>query len=101
VRKPYQIREVMAQTIDGKTGRALSLIAELIHGIRASSSDPVKYSFAHGGKDGVPHPAARRVYDESIRYLYGTIEGAEIERGERTGALKKLATFSERLFSCQ
>jgi uncharacterized protein len=87
--------------VGGASAGALSLIAELIHGARASWSDPVKYSFAHGGKDGVPYPVARRVYDESIRYLYGAIEGAEIEREERTGALKKLAKFSERMFPCQ
>jgi hypothetical protein len=49
----------------------------------------------------VPHPVARRVYDRSIGYLYGAIEGAEIERAERTGALKKLAKFSESMFSGQ
>jgi hypothetical protein len=87
--------------VGGATVRALSLIAELIYGARASWSDPVKYSFAHGGKDGVPYPVARRVYDESIRYLYGAIEGAEIEREELTDALKKLARFSERMFSGQ
>jgi hypothetical protein len=84
--------------VGGATVRALSLVAELIYGAPASWRDPVKYSFAHGGKDGVPHPVARRVYDESIRYLYGAIEGAEIEREERTDALKKLARFSERMF---
>jgi uncharacterized protein len=87
--------------VGGAAVRALSLIAELIYGARASWNDPVKYSFAHGGKDGVPYPVARRVYDESIRYLYGAIEGAEIEREERTGALKKLAKFSERMFPAQ
>lgn len=55
---------------------------------------PVKYSFAHGGKDGVPYQVARKDYDESIRYLYGAIEGAEIERVERRSTLKKLADFS-------
>jgi hypothetical protein len=49
----------------------------------------------------VPYPVARRVYDESIRYLYGAIEGAEMEREERTDALKKLAKFSEKMFPCQ
>ena len=78
--------------------RALSLIAELIHGTRASWNDPVKYSFGHGGKDGVPHPVARKVYDESISCFYGAIEGAEIEREERSGALIKLAQFSEQMF---
>lgn len=84
--------------LGGATVRALSLVAELIYGVRASWSDPVKYSFAHGGKDGVPYPVARKVYDESIRYLYGAIESAEIEREERTDALKKLAKYSERMF---
>ncbi|MEM3094394.1 MAG: DUF763 domain-containing protein [Nitrososphaera sp.] len=87
--------------VGGATVRALSLIAELIYGAKASWSDPVKYSFAHGGKDGVPYPIARKVYDESIRYLYGAIEGAEIEREERTDALKKLASFTTRMFPGQ
>jgi hypothetical protein len=98
--QPKNYEELLAiQGVGGATVRALSLIAELIYGARASWSDPVKYSFAHGGKDGIPHPVARKVYDESIRYLYGAIEGAEIERQERTDALKKLAQFSEQMFS--
>jgi uncharacterized protein len=52
------------------TVRALSLIGELIYGTRASWQNPVKYNFAHGGKDGVPYPIARNVYDKSIRYLF-------------------------------
>jgi uncharacterized protein len=97
--QPKNYEELLAiPGVGGATVRALSLIAELIYGVRASWSDPVKYSFAHGGKDGVPHPVARKVYDESIRYLYGAIEGAEVEREERTDALKKLAQFSELMF---
>ncbi|HEX7031495.1 MAG TPA: DUF763 domain-containing protein [Nitrososphaera sp.] len=84
--------------VGSSTVRALSLIAELIYGSKASWDDPVKYSFAHGGKDGVPYPVARKVYDESIRYLYSAIEGAEIEREEHTVALKKLVQFSEKMF---
>jgi hypothetical protein len=87
--QPRNYEELLSiQGVGGATVRALSLIAELIYGARASWNDPVKYSFAHGGKDGVPYPVARKVYDESIRYLYGAIEGAEIEREERTGALR-------------
>jgi len=98
--QPKNYEELLAiQGVGGATVRALSLIAELIYGIRACWSDPVKYSFAHGGKDGVPHPIARKVYDESIRYLHGAIEGAEIEREERIDALKKLAIFSKQMFS--
>ena len=84
--------------VGGSTVRALSLVAQLIYGAPASWSDPVKYSFAHGGKDGVPYSVARKVYDESIRYLQGAIEGAEVEREERMAAMKKLARFSGMMF---
>ncbi len=84
--------------VGAATVRALALIAQLIYGTRASWNDPVKYSFAHGGKDGVPYPVARKVYDESIKYLAGAIEGAELEREERMASLKKLAKFSENMF---
>ena len=47
--------------------RALSLIAEIIFGAKASWQDPVKFNFAHGGKDGVPYPVARETYDKSIK----------------------------------
>jgi hypothetical protein len=58
----------------------------------------VKYNFAHGGKDGVPYPIARKTYDKSISYLFSAIEGAEIQREERVEALKKLAEYSTRMF---
>jgi hypothetical protein len=79
--------------------RALSLIGELIFGTKASWQDPVKYNFAHGGKDGVPYPVARQTYDKSISYLSSAIEKAEIDREERIRALKKLAEYSARMFS--
>jgi hypothetical protein len=79
--------------------RALSLIGEIIFGAKASWQDPVKYNFAHGGKDGVPYPIARKIYDKSISYLTSAIEGAEIEREERIQALKKLGDLSVRMFN--
>lgn len=97
--QPRNYEELLSmQGVGAATVRALALIAELIYSTKASWSDPVKYSFAHGGKDGVPHPVARRVYDESIGYLNGAIEGAEIGREERKEALKKLAKFSMTMF---
>lgn len=79
--------------------RALSLIGEIIFGTKASWQDPVKFNFAHGGKDGVPYPVDRKTYDKSIGYLYSAIEGAEIQREDRIGALKKLADYSDRLLN--
>ena len=75
------------------------MIGEIIFGASASWQDPVKYNFAHGGKDGVPYPVARKIYDKSISYLYSAIDGAEIQRDERIDTLKKLAEFSNRMFN--
>lgn len=72
--------------------RALSLVSQLIYGTRASWKDPVRYSFAHGGKDGVPYPVDRITFDRSIRFLRDAIEVGEISREEKLTALKKLST---------
>lgn len=51
------------------TVRGLALISELIYGEKASWEDPAKFSFAFGGKDGVPFPVNVRSMDESIDFL--------------------------------
>ena len=38
----------------GATFRALALVAEVIHGAPTRFSDPARFSFAHGRKDGYP-----------------------------------------------
>jgi hypothetical protein len=76
------------------TVRAISLIAELIFGCKASWDDPIRFTFAFGGKDGVPHPIDRKSYDQSISYLQSAIDGAEITSDERAGTLKRLAQYS-------
>lgn len=79
--------------------RALSLISEIIYGNRASWKDPVKYNYAHGGKDGLPYPIARNTYDKSIKYLSEVISGSKIEKKERIASLKRLSTYSNILFN--
>jgi len=79
--------------VGAKTIRALTLISDLIYGTKASWKDPVKYSFAHGGKDGIPYPVDREVYDKNIRILKNAIENAKIGRKEKLFAIKKLSNF--------
>jgi hypothetical protein len=45
-----------------KTLRALALVAELIYGPLASTRDPARFAFAHGGKDRIPYPVRRSKY---------------------------------------
>ena len=77
------------------------MVAELVYGARPSWEDPVKFSFAHGGKDGVPYPVDRRTYDKSVKILMDAIEGAEIERETRLKSLRRLALYSQTLFPNQ
>ena len=81
------------------TVRALTLIAELIFGTKSSWKDPAKYSFAHGGKDGVPYFVDRKSYDDSIKFLQSSIEGADISRIEGISALKKLSNYNSNIYS--
>jgi hypothetical protein len=71
--------------------RALALIAELVYDAESSREDPAKYAYAHGGKDGTPHPVKRERYDRSIDYLREMLEGAEVDRETKQQSLKRLA----------
>lgn len=72
------------------TVRALALASELIHGTKASWTDPVKYSFAVGGKDGVPYPVDRRAMDRTIELLRSGIEESRASDREKLEAVKRL-----------
>ncbi len=77
-----------------KSLRALALVAELIHGARASTRDPARFAFAHGGKDGTPFPVDRQTYDQTIELLRGALGRAKIDHSDRSRALKRLAAFA-------
>jgi hypothetical protein len=76
-----------------KTLRALALASELIYGTPASTRDPARFAFAVGGKDGIPFPVDRPVYDQTIDILSRAVDRARIDRSERVRALKRLAAF--------
>ncbi len=74
-----------------KTVRALTLIAELVYGAKASRNDPALFSYAHGGKDGFPYPVDREMYDRNVKILQRAVVQAKLGRSERLDALRRLA----------
>lgn len=74
-----------------KTIRALALISEIVYGKVPSFNDPVRYSFAHGGKDGYPYPVAKDVYDRSIEILRKAVNQSKIGNSEKVDAIKRLS----------
>jgi len=73
---------------------ALALTSELIYGERASTRDPARFSFAHGGKDGTPFPVDRATYDHTIETLHDAVARARLGHGQKMHAFKRLARFS-------
>lgn len=74
-----------------KTIRALALLSEVVHGAPASRRDPVRYSFAHGGKDGYPYPVNRGEYDRSIDILSKALKAAKVGHSEKLEAFRRLS----------
>lgn len=79
------------ERVGPRTLRALALAAELIYGAPASTRDPARFSFAHGGKDGTPFPVDRQTYDRTITILNQALNRAKVDRSEKVRALKRLA----------
>jgi hypothetical protein len=74
-----------------KTLRALALVAELVYGTPASTRDPARFAFAHGGKDGTPYAVDRETYDRTIETMNRALAGGAVERSEGVAALKRLS----------
>ncbi|HID04728.1 MAG TPA: DUF763 domain-containing protein, partial [Aigarchaeota archaeon] len=80
------------------TVRALALVSAIIHGHEIDWRDPVKYSFAHGGKDGVPYPVERRRMDKVIGFLRDVVESSRLGLDEKRQALRRLYTLERRMY---
>jgi len=92
--QPQNYEELLGiRGIGPATVRGLALVSELIYGEKPSWKDPVRYSFAYGGKDGVPFPVDRKAMDESIQILKDAIKQAKVNSKERINAIKRLSDF--------
>lgn len=64
---------LMTKGVGPKTIRAISLVAEIVYGAKPSYQDPARYSFAFGGKDGVPYPVDRENYDLTLAVMESAV----------------------------
>ena len=89
--KPENFEALLGmEGVGAKTIRALALISDLVYGAKASVRDPVRYSFAHGGKDGYPYPVDRETYDRSIETLHAAVSRARLGQRDKLDALRRL-----------
>jgi len=89
--QPQDYEELLGiRGVGPATVRGLALISELIYGEKPSWEDPVKYSFAYGGKDGIPFPVDKKAMDESFLLLKAAIQNAHLAERERFRSLQRL-----------
>ncbi len=74
-----------------RTLQSLTLVSEVIYGTPSRFTDPARFSFAHGGKDGHPFPVPCTIYDESIRVLGDSIERSKLGYNDKSECLKRLS----------
>ena len=91
--KFWRDRVLKIKGVGPNTVRALALISDLIYGEKPSWSDPVKFSFTVGGKDGVPFPVDRKAMDESTEIIRQGIKQAKIGDEDKIKALRRLKKF--------
>jgi uncharacterized protein len=81
---------LLLEGLGPRTLQSLALIAEVIHGASSRFSDPARFSFAHGGKDGHPFPVPLKTYDESLAILRRSLAATRVQQSEKIDAFRRL-----------
>ena len=91
--QPRSYEDMLAiQGVGPSTVRALAYISALMYGSPPAWQDPAKYSFAVGGKDGIPYPVNRRAMDEATMLIREGIDEASVGRKDKLRAIERLQT---------
>lgn len=88
---------LLLEGVGPRTLQSLTLVSEVIHGTPSRFSDPARFSFAHGGKDGHPFPVPTSVYDETIEVFNKAIHRAKMGDNDKSDALKNLSKISQEM----
>lgn len=90
-KRPDNFEELLLlEGMGPRTLQSMALVSEVIYGTPSRFTDPARFSFAHGGKDGHPFPVPVNVYDETIGFLRQAVEKAKIGNTDKQEAIKSL-----------
>ena len=81
---------LLVEGLGPRTLQSLALIAEVVHGAPARFSDPARFAFAHGGKDGHPFPVPLKTYDDSLGVLRRSLDAARLGNTEKVEGFRRL-----------
>jgi hypothetical protein len=90
---------LLVEGLGPRTLQSLALIAEVVHGAPARFSDPARFSFAHGGKDGHPFPVPLKTYDESLGILRRSLDEARLGHTEKLEGFRRLDRLTRKVES--
>jgi len=88
---------LLLEGLGPRTLQSLTLVSEVIYGTPSRFTDPARFSFAHGGKDGHPFPVPTKVYDETIQTLKTSVEKAKIGQRDKQDAIQQLSAMAQRV----
>lgn len=88
---------LLLKGVGPRTLQSLTLVSEVIHGTPSRFTDPARFSFAHGGKDGHPFPVPLKTYDETIGVLRTALDRAKIGHSDKSKAIKNLSKVAQRI----
>ena len=84
---------LLLEKLGPRTLQSLALVAEVVHGAPSRFNDPARFSFAHGGKDGHPHPVPLKTYDESLNFLRNSLHAAKLGHADKLDGFRRLDGF--------
>jgi uncharacterized protein len=85
---------LLLEQLGPRTLQSLALVAEVVHGAPARFTDPARFAFAHGGKDGHPFPVPLKVYDESLAVLRRALDTAKLGHADKLNGFARLDAFT-------
>jgi hypothetical protein len=88
---------LLLEGVGPRTIQSLALVSEVVHGTPTRFTDPARFSFAHGGKDGHPFPVPLKVYDETIQHMEESIAKSKLGNSDKQTAIKNLSHVAEML----
>jgi uncharacterized protein len=86
---------LLLEGLGPRTLQSLALVSEVIYGTPSRFTDPARFSFAHGGKDGHPFPVPIKVYDETIATLQKAVHQSKIGLTDKQDAIKRLSQIAQ------
>jgi hypothetical protein len=84
---------LLLEKLGPRTLQSLALVAEVVHGAPTRFSDPARFSFAHGGKDGHPFPVPLKTYDKTVEFLRTSLDAAKVGDKEKLEGFQRLERF--------